>query len=116
MKKEKKVIGLKLIKDDCRLNFGECSPRHKDILIDAFNNIWVYEEKNKSALGDLAESILDTFEESRNSISSNMNDETNDCSFLLTASTGSDLIHDLYEETIDYFTIVYYSISKVVVN
>ncbi len=116
MKKEKKAIGLKLVKNDCCVNFGDCYPKQKDILIDAFDNIWVYEEKNKSALGDLAESILDTFEESRNSISSNMNDETNDCSFLLTASTGSYLIHDLYEETIDYFTIVYYSISKVVVN
>jgi hypothetical protein len=116
MKKEKKVIGLKLVKDDCRLNFGECYPKQKDILIDAFENIWAYEEKIKSSQGEFAESILDSFDESRNYISSNANDETNDCSFLLTASTGSYLIHDLYEETIDYFTIVYYSISKVVVN
>ena len=94
MKKEKKVIGLKLVKDDCRLNFGECYPKQKDILIDAFENIWAYEEKIKPSQGEFAESILYIFDESRNYISSNANDETNDCSFLLTASTGSYLIHD----------------------
>jgi len=116
MKKEKKAIGLKSVKNDCSVNFGDCYPSQKDILLDAFDNIWVYEEENKSSLGELAESILDTFSESLNHISSNANDEINDCSFLLTASTGSYLIHDLYEETIDYYTIVYYSLSKVELN
>jgi hypothetical protein len=116
MKNEKKAIDLKLVKDDCSINFGDCIPSQKDILLDAFDNIWAYEEENKSSLGELAESILDSFGESRNSISSNANDETNDCSFLLTASTGSYLIHDLYEETRELCTIVFYSISKVGLN
>ena len=116
MKKEKKAIGLNLVKNDCCVNFGDCYPKQKDILIDAFDNIWAYEEKIKPSLGAIAESILDTFSESRNSISSNANDETNDCSFLLTASTGSYLIHDLYEETRELCTVVFYSISKVALN
>ena len=116
MKKEKKAIGLKLVKNDCCVNFGDCYPKQKDILIDAFDNIWAYEEEVKSSQGELSESILDSFGESRNSISSNANDETHDCSFLLTASTGSYLIHDLYEETRELCTVVFYSISKVALN
>ena len=116
MKKRKKAIGLKSVKNDCSVNFGDCFPSQKDIILDAFDNIWAYEEENKSSLGELAESILDTFSESLNQISSNANDETNDCSFLLTASTGSYLIHDLYEETRELCTVVFYSISKVALN
>jgi hypothetical protein len=116
MKKEKKAIGLKLVKNDCCVNFGDCYSKQKDVLIDAFDNIWAYEEKNKSSQGAIAESILDTFSESLNHISSNANDEINDCSFLLTASTGSYLIHDLHEETRELCTVVFYSISKVTLN
>lgn len=116
MNKEKKAISLKLVKDDCSINFGDCNPKEKDIFIDAFEIIWSYEEKNKSAFGELAENIFDTFYDSTNSISTNCNDEIMDCSYYLTASTGSYLIHDLYEETIDYNTIVFYSITKIEVN
>lgn len=116
MKKEKKAIGLTLVKNDCSVNFGDCYPKEKEILSDAFDNIWEYEKKNKSSFGKLEESIFDTFYECRNHISSNSHVKISDCSYILTTSTGSYLIHDLYESIIDLYTIVYYSVSKVVLN
>ena len=113
MKKERKAIGLKLVKDDCRINFGDCYPKEKDIIMDAFDNIWDYEEKNQSLLGEFAEAILDNFGESLNHISSKTSEDMNDCSYFLTATSGSYIIHNLEEETQEYNTSVSYSISKV---
>ena len=40
----------------------------------------------------------------------------NDCSYFLTATSGSYIIHDLKEETEEYNTSVSYNISKIEVN
>lgn len=112
----KKAIGLKLVKDDCRINFGGCYPKEKDIIMDAYDNIWDYEEKNQSLLGEFAEAILDNFSESLNHISSNTSEDMNDCSYFLTATSGSYIIHDLKEETEEFNTSVSYTISKIEVN
>jgi hypothetical protein len=116
MKNEKKAIGLKLVKDDCRINFGDVYPKEKDIIMDAFDNIWEYEEKNQSLLGEFAEAILDYFSESLNHISSNTSEDMNDCSYFLTATSGSYIIHNLELETEENNTSVSYSISKVELN
>ena len=116
MKKKRKAIGLKLVKDDCRINFGGCYPKEKDIIMDAYDNIWDYEEKNQSLLGEFAEAILDNFSESLNHISSNTSEDMNDCWYFLTATSGSYIIHDLKEETEEFNTSVSYTISKIEVN
>jgi hypothetical protein len=113
MKKIRKPLGLKLVKYGCRINFGDCYPKEKDIIMDAFDNIWNYEEENRSLLGEFAEAILDNFCESLNHISSNTSEDTNDCSYFLTATSGSYIIHNLEEETEEHNTSVIYCISKV---
>ncbi len=99
---------IETIVQDAAVNFADLVPEAKEIMLDAFDKIYEYE--NTIDLNPNDFTVTDSLDES----------STNFGGAFITCTHGSYLVHDLREEQIEWYegdpnlyTVVFYSLSKI---
>jgi len=99
---------IELIKKDAAINFADCVPQVKEIMLDAFDIIMTHENATFGADPDDFEVHFGSDEPTNNFGGA-----------FITSIFGSYLLHDIREEQIEWYendpnlyTVVFYSLSK----
>ena len=100
---------VELIKKDAAINFADCVPQVKEIMLDAFDKIMTYENAVDGCDPDDFEVYYSSDEPTNNFGGA-----------FITSIFGSYLLHDMREEQIAWYendptlcTVLFYSLSKI---
>ena len=99
---------LELIKKDAAINFADCVPQVKEVMLDAFDKIMTHEN------------VVDGADPDDFQVHYASDEPTNDFGgAFITSIFGSYLLHDIREEQIEWYendpnlyTVLFYSLSK----